>query len=339
MKKLFTMILCLLAFLLADGQVHVHNEADLKADLYARIPATAELMTLLGENALSDRPITYWQYDASSMATDNFAAGVIKPTSIGGGSPGRWLHRPHGYLVISSDVISVLGFTPLSAEVDGSITNEIELPSQSGQSGKVLSTNGTSPTWVTAGNGTVTSVGLTMPSAFNVANSPITTSGTLAVTATGNNQQVIDGTGALKTITTFSGYSSGTVYNITTTSAKVDFGTNDPVITITTPGTYLLISNIRIDYTGLTNLAANTVTSKLRRTNNTAADLTNATGDFVVPPVTLLTATGGDCDINTVVYTTANSNDVIELWAARSGSISVGNIQAGNAWIMAVRLY
>jgi L-fucose mutarotase/ribose pyranase (RbsD/FucU family) len=36
----------------------------------------------------------------------------------------------------------------LTTEVDGSITNEIELPTQTGNSGKVLSTNGTSPTWV-----------------------------------------------------------------------------------------------------------------------------------------------------------------------------------------------
>ncbi|PCH67815.1 MAG: hypothetical protein COC06_10650 [Bacteroidales bacterium] len=37
----------------------------------------------------------------------------------------------------------------LTAEVDSSITNEIELPIQAGNSGKVLSTDGTSPSWVT----------------------------------------------------------------------------------------------------------------------------------------------------------------------------------------------
>ncbi|MFK8009385.1 MAG: hypothetical protein AB8H03_23695, partial [Saprospiraceae bacterium] len=35
----------------------------------------------------------------------------------------------------------------LTAEVDGSVTNEIELPAQSGHSGKVLITNGSSPSW------------------------------------------------------------------------------------------------------------------------------------------------------------------------------------------------
>lgn len=134
-------------------------------------------------------------------------------------------------------------------------------------------------------------------------------------------------------------YSAGTAYNITTTPAKLDFGTTDTVVTIPAAGTYLITSNVRIDYSGLTNLAANTVTVKLRRTNNTAADVANATGDFIVPPVTLLTSTGGDCDVATVIYTTANSNDVIELWGSRSASVSVGQIQAGSAWIVATRIY
>jgi hypothetical protein len=53
-----------------------------------------------------------------------------------------------------------------------------------------------------ATKGTVNSVGLTMPSAFNVANSPITTSGTLAVTAAGNATQYIRGDGVLANLPT-----------------------------------------------------------------------------------------------------------------------------------------
>lgn len=47
------------------------------------------------------------------------------------------------------------------------------------------------------GSGTVTSVGLTMPSAFNVSGSPITNSGTLAVAAAGLSSQYIKGDGTL----------------------------------------------------------------------------------------------------------------------------------------------
>ena len=46
-------------------------------------------------------------------------------------------------------------------------------------------------------SGTVTSVGLTMPSAFSVANSPITSSGTLAVTGAGTVSQYVRGDGSL----------------------------------------------------------------------------------------------------------------------------------------------
>jgi hypothetical protein len=214
----------------------------------------------------------------------------------------------------------------LTVEVDGSTTNEIELPSQTGNSGRFLQTNGSSASW---------QVAITSEVDGSVTNEIQTISYNTGVISLSNSGGSVNVPG----LNRFTSYSAGTAYNITTTPAKVDFGTTDPEITITTPGTYLIISNVRVDYNGLTNLAANTVTVKLRRTNNTAADLTSATGDFIVPPVTLLTATGGDCDVNAVIYTTSNSNDVIELQASRSGSISVGNIQAGNAWIVAVRIF
>jgi len=47
------------------------------------------------------------------------------------------------------------------------------------------------------GGGTVSSVGLTMPSAFSVANSPVTSSSTLAVTGAGTASQYVRGDGQL----------------------------------------------------------------------------------------------------------------------------------------------
>jgi len=64
-----------------------------------------------------------------------------------------------------------------------------------------------------AGVGSVTSVGLTMPPAFSVANSPITGAGTLEVTAIGTASQYIRGDGSLATIpSTSSGGSSVNYY-------------------------------------------------------------------------------------------------------------------------------
>jgi hypothetical protein len=51
--------------------------------------------------------------------------------------------------------------------------------------------------WGAITNGTVTSVGLTMPSAFSVANSPITSSGDIAVTGAGLVSQYVRGDGSL----------------------------------------------------------------------------------------------------------------------------------------------
>ena len=79
------------------------------------------------------------------------------------------------------------------------------LPSQTSNTGKVLTTDGTNTSWVTNGSGTVTSVELTAPSIFSVAGSPITSSGTLALTYSGTALPVLNGgTG----VTTSSGANS-----------------------------------------------------------------------------------------------------------------------------------
>ena len=81
------------------------------------------------------------------------------------------------------------------------------LPSQSGQSGKVLSTNGTDTTWTAVGGtGTVTSVALSAPAFLTVSGSPITASGTLALTYSGTAIPVANGgTGQTTTTAAFDG--------------------------------------------------------------------------------------------------------------------------------------
>ena len=60
--------------------------------------------------------------------------------------------------------------------------------------------------------GTVTSVGLSMPSAFSVANSPVTTSGTIAVTGAGVTSQYIRGDGSLANFPTSTGGGASVSY-------------------------------------------------------------------------------------------------------------------------------
>lgn len=148
-------------------------------------------------------------------------------------------------------------------------------------------------------------------------------------------------TGGFAGATTFSAYSSGTVYTLTSSMSKVDFGTTDPTITITTPGTYALFVNIKIAYNGFLSATNRTVTLKLRRTNNTAGDLANTTTTFVTQIISVanLTGTAGDCDIPASIYTTSNSNDAIELQGNISSILGLtGSMDVQEASIVAVRI-
>jgi len=64
---------------------------------------------------------------------------------------------------------------------------------------------------VASSSGSVTSVALTMPTAFSVTGTPVTGAGTLAVTAIGNASQYIKGDGTLETFPTIN---SGTVISV-----------------------------------------------------------------------------------------------------------------------------
>jgi len=67
----------------------------------------------------------------------------------------------------------------------------------------------------------ITSIGLSMPSAFSVANSPLTANGSINVTGAGTVSQYIDGTGALQTFPALTGY-----VPYTGATTDVDLGTH-----------------------------------------------------------------------------------------------------------------
>lgn len=73
-------------------------------------------------------------------------------------------------------------------------------------------------------SGTVTSVGLTMPSAFSVANSPITSSGDIAVTGAGVASQYVRGDGSLANFPTTSGGGSSVNYYLNGSVSQGTFG-------------------------------------------------------------------------------------------------------------------
>lgn len=138
---------------------------------------------------------------------------------------------------------------------------------------------------------------------------------------------------------TITAYAAGTVYTITNTQALLDFGTTDPSITLTKPGTYLLIGRANFENVAATFVANRTVTCKLRRTNNTAADVTGATTSFGTGVITTLSSTCGIVETPPVLYSTALTTDIIQLFGAIDTVASAGSTTCTEACIVAIRLY
>ena len=80
-------------------------------------------------------------------------------------------------------------------------------PSQTGNSGKYLTTDGTNTSWAVNPLGTVTSVAATVPAFLSVSGSPITSSGTLAISLSGTALPVANGGTGLTSYT-----ANGVVY-------------------------------------------------------------------------------------------------------------------------------
>lgn len=134
-------------------------------------------------------------------------------------------------------------------------------------------------------------------------------------------------------------YAAGTAYSLTAVSAALNFGTTDPVITLDKAGTYALFANVTLNYVGATFAAVEAVTLKLRRTNNTAADVTNSSLVLATDIITTLTYTLGAVALPTVLYTTANTDDAITIFGDVVDAPSAGSVDAVAASIVAVRLY
>lgn len=90
-------------------------------------------------------------------------------------------------------------------------------------------------------------------------------------------------------LSTFTVHAGGTPYTLTTTPALLSLGTTAPVLSIDEAGTYLIAARCELNYNNATFVANRTATIKLRRTNNTPADLTNGEVTSKTRIVTALT--------------------------------------------------
>ena len=138
---------------------------------------------------------------------------------------------------------------------------------------------------------------------------------------------------------TYAAYAAGSAYTLTATSAAIDFGTTDPSITLAKAGTYLLLASATVQLVGASFAANQAVTIKARRTNNTAADVTNAVAALGTGVRTTITEGLGVIQLPAVLYTTTAITDVVTLFGDVAVVPGVGSIQVTAASILAVRLY
>jgi hypothetical protein len=109
--------------------------------------------------------------------------------------------------------------------IDATFSSTLSLTSLAGVGNRMLIVNsaGTVSTQAIP-TGTVTSVGLSMPSAFTVTNSPVTGAGTLTVTGAGTAVQYIRGDGTLGVFPDVGGGGGGTVYYLNGNTSQGSIG-------------------------------------------------------------------------------------------------------------------
>jgi hypothetical protein len=172
------------------------------------------------------------------IVSDNGAALVLSALSTGGGLG----ILPSNNTIIYKDLLLAGTTAIITVKNNASTAYNFQLPATAGSSGQVLTSQGgaTAMTWTTPTTGTVTSVGMTVPSILSVTPASITSSGTFAITTT----VAPTGTGAIvlatspTLVTPNLGVASCT--SLTSTSFVTALGALAE--TNTTPGAYIGMS-------------------------------------------------------------------------------------------------
>lgn len=188
-------------------------------------------------------------------------------------------------------------------------------PSQTGNSGKFLTTDGSNTSWSTNPLGTVTSVAATVPAFLSISGSPITTSGTLAISYSGTALPVANGgTGALTLTGYVYGNGTGAMTAATTIPTTVLSGT---VTNAQLANSAITINGNVVSLGGSTTITAATISTLTIGTGLSGTSFNGAT------PVTIALASGYGDTLNPYASKTANY-----VLAAPNGSAGVPTFRA-----------
>jgi hypothetical protein len=116
---------------------------------------------------------------SGSVEINPTSAGTINNMAIGGTTP-----RAGAFTTLTASTAIGIASGGTGQTTANAAFNALA-PNQTGNSGKYLTTDGTDTSWALNPLGTVTSVAASVPSFLSIAGSPITTSGTLAISLSG----------------------------------------------------------------------------------------------------------------------------------------------------------
>ena len=129
-------------------------------------------------------------------------------------------------------------------------------------------------------------------------------------------------------------HATGTAANLTITSALLNFGTQDPTVTIYADGDYRITAVVQLECNAAT-VAAETATLKIRRTSGTPADEVSTTIDL--PTATTATYTYGTVILPPYVGT-YYAGDVLQVWGSVSAGLGAGTIDASACTLLCERV-
>lgn len=109
-------------------------------------------------------------------------------------------------------------------------------------------------------------------------------------------------------------------------------------VTLTEAKTYLLIPTVRFDFSVATFAGSETITAKLRRTNNTPGDISDSVAEAETGVQTAETKTAPFPGIPAVTYT-ATAGDIVQLYGSLSDTPYSGAVNAVEGSIVAIPLF